>query len=65
MLREEGLRGLYRGYTAYLIATVFYITVIPLLAEASMLNMAINGNYKNETDDLHDQVKAGQNKGSA
>ena len=54
MLREEGLRGLYRGYTAYLLATVFYITVVPLLTEASMFNMAINGSYKNETDDLYD-----------
>ena len=47
-----------------MLATAFYITVIPLLAEASMFNMAINGNYKNETDELFDQVKEGRKKSS-
>lgn len=36
MLREEGLRGLYRGYFAYLIATSIYIALVPLAAELSV-----------------------------
>jgi len=33
--REEGMRGLYRGYWAYMIATLIYMTVVPLIAELS------------------------------
>ena len=31
--KEEGLKGLYRGFTPYLIATVITITAVPVLAE--------------------------------
>ena len=62
MLREEGMRGLYRGYTAYIMATAFYLITVPLLAELSMLRMAIGGNHEDETDDLYDSVKAGRKK---
>ena len=54
MLREEGFRGLYRGYTAYLLATAFYITTVPFLAELSVAKTAIGGHYYDETDDLLD-----------
>lgn len=56
MLREEGFRGLYRGYTAYLLATAFYITCVPLLAELSVAKTAIGGHYYDDTDDLFDAV---------
>lgn len=36
MFREEGLRGLYRGYTAYIMATAIYWMVVPLVAELAM-----------------------------
>ena len=65
MLREEGFRGLYRGYTAYILATAFYLITVPLLAELSMLKMAIGGNYEDEMDYLYDSVKAGRKKGLA
>ena len=31
--KEEGLRGLYRGYFPYLLATCITLTVVPILAE--------------------------------
>jgi len=34
-LREEGIRGLYRGYVAYMIATSIYLLVVPIAAEIS------------------------------
>ena len=54
MLREEGFRGLYRGFTAYLIATAFYWAVVPLLAEFSTARTAIGGHYYDDSDDLFD-----------
>ena len=62
MMREEGLRGLYRGYTAYMIASAFYLITVPLLAELSMINSAYSGNYVDETDTLFDKVKASRRK---
>ena len=54
MLKEEGFRGLYRGFTAYLIATAFYWAVIPMLAEFSVARTAIGGHYHDDSDDLFD-----------
>ena len=36
MLKEEGIRGLYRGYSAYMIATFMYLAIVPIAAELSM-----------------------------
>ncbi len=36
MFREEGLRGLYRGYIAYMLATTLYITLVPLFTELAI-----------------------------
>lgn len=33
MLREEGIRGLYRGYVPYIFATAIYWSVIPMMSE--------------------------------
>ena len=35
-LREEGIRGLYRGYFAFFIATSIYTFSVPILTELSM-----------------------------
>jgi len=36
MKREEGFKGLYRGYSAYFLAISFYVMAIPLSAELLM-----------------------------
>ena len=36
MWREEGFRGLYRGYAAFMVATAIYWAVVPLVAELAM-----------------------------
>ena len=53
MLREEGMRGLFRGYTAYLIATTIYLTIVPIAAELSMLRSPLGGFVTDETDELY------------
>jgi hypothetical protein len=50
MWREEGLRGFYRGYLAYLLATSLYVSLVPLFGEFSIKRMAIGGNYDDESD---------------
>jgi hypothetical protein len=50
MWREEGMRGLYRGYTAYLLATSLYICIVPLMAEFSVKRSALTGNYDDSDD---------------
>ena len=56
MWREEGkLRGLYRGYLAYLVAISFVITVVPISAELLMLKSPLYGHYE-DSDDLYKEV---------
>jgi hypothetical protein len=57
MLREEGLRGLYRGYIAYLIATSIYTAFVPILTEMTVMNRTISGNYDDKgVAELYDEV---------
>ena len=53
MWRDEGMRGLFRGYTAYIIATSVYLLIVPIAAELSMSKSALAGNVRDETDDLY------------
>lgn len=56
MWREEGkLRGLYRGYLAYLVAISFVITVVPISAELIMLKSPLYGHFE-DSDDLYKEV---------
>lgn len=43
MLKEEGIRGLYRGYWAYLIATSIYLVIVPFATEVRFSKHAISG----------------------
>ena len=52
MWREEGMRGLYRGYSAYLLATAIYIAIIPLFAEFCAMYTPIGGNYEDSSDTM-------------
>ena len=62
MWREEGkLRGLYRGYLAYLVAMSFVITVVPVSAELVMLKTPLYGHYE-DSDDLYKEVMQKQKK---
>lgn len=54
--REEGLRGLYRGYWAYIIATAIYLAVIPLAAEISFLNTKLSGNIADDNSDVYAEL---------
>lgn len=56
MFREEGIRGLYRGYAAYLIATSMYTTLVPMIAEFSIMNKPISGNFDDDINRLYDEV---------
>ena len=55
-LREEGVRGLYRGYFAYLIGMSIYCAFVPMLTDLSIMTMPICGGYKDEIGELYDQV---------
>lgn len=55
-LREEGMRGLYRGYIAYAIATSIYCITVPMLTELTVLNRPISGTYSNDVNQLYDEV---------
>ncbi len=54
--REEGLRGLYRGYWAYILATAVYLAVIPLAAEISFLNTKLSGNIADDNSDVYAEM---------
>lgn len=54
--REEGMRSFYRGYTAYMIAQMLYISVVPLMGELMFKSSESGGNYVNDNDRLYDQV---------
>ena len=59
MYREEGMRGLYRGYFAYLIATSIFTACVPFIASLSVLNKPITGvfdDHDSEIDRLYDEV---------
>lgn len=62
MYREEGFRGLYRGYTAYLIATSIYLLIVPLATEIGLGRSYYSGIYKDDTDDLYQEVVMKRNK---
>ena len=56
--REEGLRGLYRGYIPFFLASLIYWGVIPVVTELSMLRNSITGNFdEDQQADLIDEVK--------
>ena len=50
MFREEGMRGLYRGYTAYILASSIYVFMVPLIAELIASRQPFTGVY-DDTDD--------------
>ena len=54
--REEGVRGLYRGYVAYLIATSIYSACVPLLTEFTVMQKPISGNCNEDVIELYDEV---------
>ena len=58
-LREEGLRGLYRGYTAYILATAIYLMIVPIVAEMNMYKTGVSGSKVDEFDELYSDVKKG------
>eukprot|EP00354_Favella_ehrenbergii_P007114 CAMPEP_0170455060 /NCGR_PEP_ID=MMETSP0123-20130129/3118_1 /TAXON_ID=182087 /ORGANISM="Favella ehrenbergii, Strain Fehren 1" /LENGTH=65 /DNA_ID=CAMNT_0010718007 /DNA_START=909 /DNA_END=1103 /DNA_ORIENTATION=- len=49
MMREEGLRGFYRGYFAYIAATAVYWAVVPLVSELAIQRQPISGNQVDRT----------------
>jgi hypothetical protein len=51
--REEGMKGLFRGYTAYLIATSIYLLVIPIASELKIGRTAYYGTMRDDNDDLY------------
>jgi hypothetical protein len=55
--REEGLRGLYRGYWAFIIATAVYFAVVPLAAEISFLNTKLSGNFSDDNSDVYQELR--------
>lgn len=55
--REEGLRGLYRGYWAFILATAVYLAVVPLAAEISFLNTKLSGNFSDDNSDVYQELR--------
>jgi len=62
--KEEGLKGLYRGFPPYLLATVIALTVIPVMAEEllqrSPLMRSKGKDTASENDALYDEVMEGK-----
>lgn len=56
--REEGFKGLYRGYTAYILATSIYLLIIPLASELKILRSAYYGTIRDDNDDLYQSLKS-------
>lgn len=54
--REEGARGCYRGFAAYMIATSIYLLVVPLCLEFGFSRTDLAGYQKDDTDDLYQSV---------
>ena len=54
--REEGLRGLYRGYIPYMMATTIFWGLVPLLAEVWLQSQPISGNYQDQTGNLLEEI---------
>lgn len=44
--REEGMKGLFRGYTAFMAATFIYLLTVPFIAELIIVNSTFYGNEK-------------------
>ena len=57
MWREEGFRGLYRGYTAFIIATSVYWLIVPMAAEIMLERNPISGNIRDKSTELIDDVE--------
>eukprot|EP00347_Sterkiella_histriomuscorum_P014589 403360307 len=55
MWREEGFKGIYRGYFAYLLATAMFVTTVPLISELMMLKSPLYGHY-DDNFDLYKEV---------
>ena len=61
MWREEGLRGLYRGYFAFILATAIYTAVVPIMHEFQSAKQPIFGNYHDSSDELVDSFQSVRN----
>ena len=46
MWREEGLRGLYRGYFAFILATSVYWLIVPMASEIMLERQPLSGNIR-------------------
>jgi hypothetical protein len=55
MFREEGMKGLYRGYIAYFFATIIYLAIVPIAAELMMHKTALYGKFEDNSD-LYNEV---------
>ena len=56
--REEGLRGLYRGYVPFFIASAIFWGIVPLAAEFSMVSNPMLGNFEPDRQgELLDEVR--------
>jgi hypothetical protein len=49
MYREEGIRGLYRGFTSFSIGMLIYLTFVPMIAHMTSMRSPVFG-FK-EVDD--------------
>lgn len=56
------MRGLYRGYSAYLIATSIYLLIIPISTELITSSGWISGTIKDDTDALIGDLKKNSKK---
>ena len=51
--KEEGVRGLYRGYTAYILAMAIYMAIVPIATELTIQRSQFSGNKRDTSDDLY------------
>ena len=59
--KEEGLKGLYRGFGPHLLATALVMTIVPFVSDAMLQRSHLYGVDKHaENEDLLDEVMEGK-----
>jgi hypothetical protein len=48
MLKEEGIKGFYRGYIPHMLATGILLTVVPMVAQSILEKSSLYGKSKSE-----------------
>lgn len=61
MFKEEGFKGMYRGFAPYMVATAITLSIVPYLSEEILKRSPLYGkSAKQDTEDLREEVEEGR-----